>query len=104
MNPEILELNARIMSLQEVKSELEKLIEQKRKIKERCNHEWGETIFDPIIEPPLKIEPIKQGSDYYSGCDIPERRIDRWVRTCKICGLKQETKTQRIKKMEPDFK
>ena len=81
------------MSLSKRKEELEKELASNNHQIETCNHEYGETQYDPeTIKVPYGSKMETQGSDVWF---VPEgyrdEKRDRWSQTCKKCGHKRYT-------------
>lgn len=79
-------------------ADLERQVESKRKelevLENRCRHEWGPTVYDPITLWPAGEygdEPGTMGVDYRRKQWYPATMKDAWTRTCKLCGKKQTT-------------
>ncbi len=72
-----------------------------------CPHKWSNPEYDPIYRESYTIPgdpPGVGGSDHRSDCHVPAETINRWKRTCKICGEVQETTSVRETVTEhPDF-
>lgn len=79
-----------------MKNELELLQERIKKIEKyqsQCKHDWDIAEYDPEKKEKTIEEYVKVGTDSYyreSGTGIYEY-INRWSRTCKICGKKEYT-------------
>jgi hypothetical protein len=63
----------------------------------RCQHDWTEPRYDPIVTPGFEAgdEPGTMGSDYMPKTWIPQQETPLWKRTCKRCGLEQQTERTR---------
>jgi hypothetical protein len=73
-----------------------------RDYRERCQHKWSETRYDPIVRRGYHDPgdgPNWHGADKRFAQYVPEQRTDRWTRECLTCGLVQETK-QTAEKVE----
>ena len=73
--------------------ELDKQKERLAGMQARCQHSWTEPRYDPIITPGYEAgdEPGTMGVDYIPKHWVPQQEAPRWTRTCKKCGLEQET-------------
>jgi len=83
-----LEIQDLIRQLNSKKATLENL-------ENSCLHEWEEK-FTPEYRrgyhmPSDREQGIELGVDSRPAYDVPDRTIDKWTRTCKICGKVQET-------------
>lgn len=86
------------MNPQQEIDELQKKIEQLKKLQENCRHKFDEPIFDPekVMEG-YGIKTVGHGSDVYSEYSgYHEVSKNRWSRACKICGIKQYTYHQEV--------
>ena len=85
------------MSLTKRKEELERELASINRQIEACNHEYGETKYDPkTVKVPYGSKIVQHGSDVWSEPEGYRDEIkDRWSQTCKKCGHKRYT-TQTI--------
>ncbi len=81
------------MNLAEKKVQLEKELASIDRQIQACNHEYGETLYDPeTVKVPYGYNMIKQGSDIWEEPEgYREEKRDRWSQTCKKCGHKRYT-------------
>lgn len=89
-----------------MKTELEKLKEQRNQIERRirkiedlqnkCEHEWDEVKYEPEKKEICRDEFVYLGSDsYYKSVGTGTYTdVDRWSRVCKKCGKKEYTYQQ----------
>lgn len=80
-------MNKRIEDLQR------QIEEEKRKI-ENCNHEWGDAVYDPVIEK-RGYGSVQDGAGsdpHWSFAGYEDVSVDNWTRKCKKCGHEQHTK------------
>lgn len=61
-----------------------------------CNHQWDNPngIFSPERRKGYTIPadpPGTMGVDWRPAIHVPAETIQKWTRTCKICGLVEET-------------
>ena len=73
--------------------ELDRQKERLAGIQARCQHSWTEPRYDPIVTPGYETgdEPGTMGVNYMPKRWVPQQEAPRWTRTCKECGLEQET-------------
>ena len=97
-NLTIVDLRAKIANLKELLRKDESAL---RVLCEKCDHEWS-VEYDPIIRRGYHFPgdpPNTMGVDRQLPYDVPETRTPRWIRTCKRCGVCQETsKTETLRK------
>jgi hypothetical protein len=88
-----------------LKTELQRLQEAVAIEESLCPHEWGKTVYDPEhYREPFGHKLIAMGSDCYSEPEgYRDATLDRWSRTCILCGKKEYTKTQKPAGLVPDF-
>lgn len=81
------------MSLARRKEELERELASINNQMRDCDHEYGETQYDPeTVKVPYGYKTIKQGSDVWSEPEgYRDEKRDRWSQTCKKCGHKRYT-------------
>jgi hypothetical protein len=84
----------------EIQHEQQVLDKQRARLAEiraRCQHAWTEPRYDPIVTPGFEAgdEPGTMGSDYMPKTWIPPQETPLWRRTCKKCGLEQQTERTR---------
>lgn len=81
------------MNLATRKAELERELASIDRQMQACNHEYGETQYDPeTVSVPYGYKMIKQGSDIWGKPEgYREEKRDRWSQTCKKCGHKRYT-------------
>lgn len=93
-------MNERIKQLQQ------EIATERKKIK-NCQHVFDESFYNPDIKrAPFGYKVEKKGSDVWT---VPEgykdKKVDRWTRVCKKCGMIQHTHKQKTITVigEPDF-
>ncbi len=81
------------MNLAERKAQLERELESISHQMQTCDHEYGETQYDPqIVMVPYSFTIVKKGSDIWEiPKDYIEEKQDRWSQTCIKCGYKRFT-------------
>jgi len=93
------------MNLADRKVELERELASVKREMKSCNHEWGETKYDPkTVKEPYGYKLVGQGSDTWfepEGYRDVEKK--RWSQTCKKCGDKRYTEQTRPTGFEPTF-
>lgn len=93
--------------LAELNRQAKSLSEQIEADVSHCQHEWGDTVYDPIQVAEQvfdHIEPHGSDPDFiykYTGRMID--RTPRWKQTCKVCGHTRYTEKTKIIGREPDF-
>lgn len=81
----VLEIHRRIENGELAKRELIRL-------QASCQHQWFDVEYNPIIVPGHTVPEFgRGGSDFTPELHVPENKIDRWSRTCRICDLRQDT-------------
>lgn len=100
------EIRGRISDL---RSRLRRAEDELAGVERSCRHEWGEVVYDPIYHSGTPDRTPRDGS--YVPYDerpflmaTPPHTEDRWTRTCRLCGMVQETRHTKdeIKKV-PSF-
>jgi hypothetical protein len=92
MTPEARELRAAVASLE---MQLERARERLAQYERLCPHDWAESVYEPIVREAHTIPgdpPGTMGVDWRGPTSVPRREEPRWRRTCKRCGLVQETR------------
>lgn len=79
----------------------------------RCQHKWGETVYDPIHHKAYTCPgdpPGTMGVDWRGPVYVPAQTEDRWKRECQDCGRVeyargiQETVTKNVPRWPGDRK
>lgn len=82
-----------------MKTELERLkerIQEIERIQARCNHEWGEVIYEPQEKEIMRKELRGRMADMWYDL-VPTgtyEQVPCWTRTCKKCEKKEYTYEQ----------
>lgn len=80
--------------------QLTKDLEAARAEQRACRHDWTIPVYDPVHTEAYTIpgdEPGTMGVDWRGPCHVPAETTPRWTRTCKACGLTDETQQSRAK-------
>lgn len=90
-------------------TEVERAQAELQRYEASCNHQWSETVYDPIYHKAYTIPgdpPGTMGVDWRGPCYVPAETIDRWKRECKRCGLVEYTEgeTQTVTKKVPKWR
>ena len=72
-----------------------------------CQHNWGQVVYCPEHIPAYDIPgdpPGTMGVDWRPGCHVNAQTINKWSRTCQLCGLtKKTTETEQHVSHAPIF-
>lgn len=93
-------------SIEQLAAQLEGSKAALQRIVGSCQHEWGETVYDPEHIPGYHIPgdpPGFGGVDHQFAMDVPAKTNKRWRRTCKICGHSEVTSSTRPAGEQPVF-
>lgn len=78
-----------------------------RNLIQNCQHQYGETIYDPIYTPAYTIpgdKPGTMGVDWRGPVHVPAKTEDRWRRECESCGIVEyTTQTKQNVREEPQW-
>lgn len=94
---------------QERINRLQQEIESEKRKQEHCRHDFNKAVFDPKKEiefvPDIAGGLKGHGSDPYYDSIPKDKWVDRWSRTCKICGKVEYTYKQKVTHVdkEADF-
>jgi hypothetical protein len=92
-----------------IAADLSQKRERLSQIERSCQHEWGETVYDPIRHPGSPDRRPTDGrhvpyDDAPYLLPIPPSTEDRWRRTCKQCGnVQYTTRTRPASEQVPHF-
>ena len=73
---------------------------------QKCDHEWGEVQFVPLMKPNWAFKGYSQnGTDIEPILELEGEKVKekRWTRVCKKCNHSQTTSKERAVVTEPDF-
>jgi hypothetical protein len=76
------------------KQELAGLEETLRQYQQKCQHDWGQTMYTPIVREGYQDPgdgPDWHGADKRFPTWVPREEKPRWTRECKKCCLVETT-------------
>lgn len=80
--------------------ELEHVKSQIINMESRCQHEWGEAVYDPVRHKAYTV-PRREGQGSHPPepeFHVPAKEDPRWKRTCSKCGKVERTSQMREEK------
>lgn len=103
MQPPFVELSNSILwlehQLKERKTDLQEL-------RERCNHQWGEPVYDPLVSYGNNFVSSvilgKENTAVPNSSNLHTEYKARWRRDCNTCGSTEYTQNYKVNKI-PDF-
>ncbi len=81
-------------AIADLKPKLQGMLDELAQIERSCLHDWTEPAHKPIHHEGYHFAgdpPGTMGIDRQLPFDVPAKTVDRWVRTCKVCGKLEET-------------
>jgi hypothetical protein len=104
MKTEAKQLRDKVAKLEKEFTEAKKDLEQ---LVGTCQHQFGETLYDPIETPAYTYPgdpPGTMGVDWRGPCHVPAQTEKQWKRICELCGEVEYTKRVKQKtEEEPDW-
>ncbi|MCX6744869.1 MAG: hypothetical protein NTX82_05075 [Candidatus Parcubacteria bacterium] len=91
MNDRIAELTR---TIDDSDTKLKRAREELSRIRSSCLHQWGPVRDCSEYKPAYDIPgdpPGTMGVDWRPGCHVPAQTIEKWQRTCRLCGLTETT-------------
>ena len=102
MKPEAQNLREKVTRLQEELTQSEKELDA---MVRNCQHQYGETVYDPIIREAYSTTRIEGFGSHppIPSVYVPREEQKRWKRECQLCGDVQYTTKAKPAGYKPVF-